>query len=379
MEKKGTIFYLIAGRFPGEKAAALFAAKSTEAFQRLGQRSEVLAPRRLRRAQTSVQEFYRLKEPISTVYFPTIDLGPTPFFGPLAFRISLLLFGVAVYFYLFFSKKRGDICISNEAVPLLFASFAVRTTCYEVHDYPEKNRWLYTWLFSRVTKILVTNRVKLERLRKEYPAYFNKFFYEANAVDLDEFEYVDKEKARQKLALPSNRKLAVYTGQLFSWKGTDTLASAAKLLPEDWDVYVVGGSPQDVAEFKQKHGEHKSIHTVGQRPYEEMPLWQSAADVLVLPNTAKEAISRDYTSPMKLFMYMASGVPIVATDLPSVIDVVGKDMATIVPPDDPKALASGIQRALTEGRDGKVARAKAWVSHHTWERRGERILAELTF
>ncbi len=110
-----------------------------------------------------------------------------------------------------------------------------------------------------------------------------------------------------------------------------------------------------------------------------MPLWQSAADVLVLPNTAKEAISRDYTSPMKLFMYMASGVPIVATDLPSVVDVVGKDMATIVPPDDPEALAFGIERALTKEADGKVTRAKAWVSHHTWERRAERILAELTF
>jgi glycosyltransferase involved in cell wall biosynthesis len=54
-------------------------------------------------------------------------------------------------------------------------------------------------------------------------------------------------------------------------------------------------------------------------------MWQKAADALVLPNTAKEDISKYYTSPMKLFEYMASRRPIVATNIPSITEIINEE------------------------------------------------------
>jgi glycosyltransferase involved in cell wall biosynthesis len=108
-----------------------------------------------------------------------------------------------------------------------------------------------------------------------------------------------------------------------------------------------------------------------------MPLWQKAADVLVLPNTAKEEISARYTSPMKLFEYMASGTPVVASRLPSIVELTGEQRATLVEPDDPQALASGIKSVLAGG-EARSAHALAWVRDHAWQERAVRILHSLS-
>jgi glycosyltransferase involved in cell wall biosynthesis len=119
------------------------------------------------------------------------------------------------------------------------------------------------------------------------------------------------------------------------------------------------------------------VRIVGNRPHEEIPLWQKAADVLVAPNTAKEELSAHYTSPMKLFEYMASGTLIVASDIPSIREVVGEGRAHLVTPDNPQALAEGIARVLETGGKAESEKAFAWVQDHTWKRRAHRILSRI--
>lgn len=372
------IYYLFAGRFPGEKGAALFAAKSVEAFSRLGYESFVLAPRRFGRALGSAREYFNLSEHIQAVYLPTFDLGRTPLFGAISFRLGLFFYGISCYFWLKSSSRTEDLLISNEALPLIFASYAIKNTCYEVHDYPEKNRWMYRLLFKRVAHILVTNRLKLKELARAFPESSSKMFYEPNATDIDAGSGSSKREAREALGLPVEGTIVVYTGQLFSWKGADTLAQAASRLSEGISVYFVGGVEEELAVFREKFGDDDRIQIVGQRPYAQMPLWQRAADVLVLPNTAKEKISAEYTSPMKLFMYMAAGRPIVATRIPALTEILTEDMAVLVDPDDPDALAAGIRSALdSEAMSSKVEASYAWIRTHDWHSRAKRIVDRL--
>jgi len=101
-----------------------------------------------------------------------------------------------------------------------------------------------------------------------------------------------------------------------------------------------------------------------------------AADALVLPNSAKAKISSHYTSPLKLFEYMASRRPIVASDLPSLREVLRDgENAVLVKPDNPRALAEGIERALSDAelaaRIGRQARED--VEQYTWEKRAVNI------
>ena len=85
---------------------------------------------------------------------------------------------------------------------------------------------------------------------------------------------------------------------------------------------------------------------IGQVDPPRVPALLRSADVLVLPNTPGRASSA-YTSPLKLFEYMASGRPIVASDLPALREVLRPDdNAVLVEAGDPEALASGLARVL---------------------------------
>ena len=101
-----------------------------------------------------------------------------------------------------------------------------------------------------------------------------------------------------------------------------------------------------------------------------------AADVLVLPNSGKEKISRIYTSPLKMFEYMAAGVPIVASDLPSIREVLSEKTAFLFEADDARDLAEKIEMVLEnkEGAGERARKALKEVKKYNWEERAGKIL-----
>ena len=360
---KPRLFFLFHGRYPSEKAAALFLESEVRSFQELGYDTRIIAPFRFGRTSAVTKE--------NIVYVPTIDLVPLKFFQAFFFRVSLIVFAWSALVYLLIHARRRDLVISNEALPLLVATIWFPNSLFELHDYPERSLSLYRLLFDRVTHILVTNQWKLKRFAEDFPSAVHKAFYEPNAVDISAYPAsLTRKEARRRLDLPFDARLVVYTGHLYAWKGVDTLGDAAQKIPQ-YSVYVVGGTDEDVMRFKEKFHDVSNLVVVGRRPHEEMPLWQRAADVLVLPNTAKEEISAHYTSPMKLFEYLASGTPIVASDIPSIREVVGDEEAEFVGPDSSSALARGVEDIFN--RADLRGRSSQWVLDHTWARRAERI------
>ncbi len=371
------------GRFPSEKAAALFTAKNAEAFADEGREVTILVPRRLGRIKQNVSHYYGLRNNFSVVYLPTIDLFSVPGFNRAAFFLSFLIFSISTKFYLLAKAKRDDIIYSNEWLPLWFASFSFKNTFYELHDFPESKTMLFGRFIKRMRWVLIHNKWKLEKAKQLFGLDEKKIIYQANAVDIKQFDIeVMKEAARAQLGLPQDRSIVVYTGHLYSWKGVQTLADAVQYLPPNVTCYFVGGTAKDAEAFKRKNalkdGINERIVVVGHRNYREIPLWQKAADVLVLPNTAKEDISKFYTSPMKMFEYMASKRPIVASDIPSVTEILSSKNAILVKPDDAKDLARGIDQALSfSARDVEKITHNAFdtVSTHTWSMRAQAILS----
>jgi len=85
-------------------------------------------------------------------------------------------------------------------------------------------------------------------------------------------------------------------------------------------------------------------------------------------------------SPLKLFEYMAAGVPIVATELPSVREVLRHgENAWLVEPDEKNALAKGITRIIEDAAlKAKIAaEAEQSAKQYTWERRAISILDQM--
>jgi len=174
-----------------------------------------------------------------------------------------------------------------------------------------------------------------------------------------------------------------YAGHLYPWKGVDVLLDALALVPEARGV-IVGGPAQepDLERLTRRAsalGLADRVRFTGLvEPGMVAGLLQDA-DALVLPNPAS-AISTRFTSPLKLFEYMAAGRAIVASDLPAIREVLHNEVdALLVPPGDAGALADAIRRLQNDRVLGsRLARAALQaVPDYSWDRRAERLEALL--
>jgi glycosyltransferase involved in cell wall biosynthesis len=179
---------------------------------------------------------------------------------------------------------------------------------------------------------------------------------------------------------PNGRPPTVgYAGHLYPWKGVDVLLHALRHVP-DVQAIVIGGHPSEpdlarTRELAASLGVASRVTFTGFLEPGQVAAALAAADALVLPNTATR-ISSAYTSPLKLFEYLAAAKPIVASDLPAMREVLRhEENALLVPPGDPEALAAGIRRALEDAplaaRIGQRARQDA--AEFSWDKRAERI------
>jgi glycosyltransferase involved in cell wall biosynthesis len=374
--QKNKIFYIFHGRYPSEKAASIFAAKSVEALSSEGRNIILVVPRRAGCFQKDSFDYYGIEKSFKIIYIPIIDLFNIRFLSHFAFPVSNLIFSFFLFIYLIFNANRKDLIYSNEALPLIFSSIYFKNTFYEIHDFPERKLILYRFFLKRVRMILVTNNWKVNKLIDTFNLKREKILSEPNAVDISKFDIlITKEDARKKLLLNINNFTVIYTGHLYSWKGVDTLAQTALLLPNILFLFI-GGTEKDISNFKSKYQNVKNILIVGHKPYKDMPIWQKAADILVLPNTAKELISLHYTSPMKLFEYMCSRRPIIASNIPSLTEILNNSNSIIVKPDSAEDMAEGINEIFRNKVRADSVSMKAFsdVQKYTWTERAKRIL-----
>lgn len=202
-----------------------------------------------------------------------------------------------------------------------------------------------------------------------------------DAVDLSRFESMPtRDDARLALGIPRDAVVVAYTGHLYRWKGAHILAEASRLLPPNYLVYLVGGTDEDLAAMRRFLADRGlgRVRLVGQVPPGRVIPYLAAADVLALPNTGADAVSSRYTSPMKLFEYMAARRPIVASRLPSLQEVLRDgENALLVAPDDPPALAEAILRTISSLELASRLTEQAWtdVQHRTWLARARVVTA----
>jgi glycosyltransferase involved in cell wall biosynthesis len=176
-----------------------------------------------------------------------------------------------------------------------------------------------------------------------------------------------------------DQPLAAYAGHLYAWKGVDVLLRALALVPTVKGLIVGGHAAEpDLARLEQLAtglSIRDRVTFTGFVPPATVPDHLARATMLVLPNPAS-AISTRFTSPLKLFEYMAAGRAIIASDLPSIREVLEDGRtALLVEPGRPEAIAAAL-RALAADRAlaGRLARAAFEESAaYTWSRRAERL------
>jgi glycosyltransferase involved in cell wall biosynthesis len=176
------------------------------------------------------------------------------------------------------------------------------------------------------------------------------------------------------------------TGHLYAGRGADLFLALAREIPQAHFVWV-GGRPEDVTAWKQQ-AEADNIPNLtftGFIPNRDLPLYQAAADILLMPysrsimGSSGTADSASVASPMKMFEYMAAGRAIVSADLPVIREVLNEKNAVFCEPDNLVNWKLGIGKLLADEprRLALGKQAKQDVQGYSWLARAEKIMRGL--
>jgi glycosyltransferase involved in cell wall biosynthesis len=248
-------------------------------------------------------------------------------------------------------------------------------------------RWLRAFWRTRGPKRMsVTTRALRSALERSAGFAFPEadVIVAPNGVDLDRYRDLPAPNvARRQLGLREGLT-AGFTGHLYPGRGDDLLFGLARALPEVEFLWV-GGTPDTVAQMQTRlrEGRLTNVTMTGFVENSRLPLYQAAADVLLMPyGRAVQASSgqeiAEVISPMKMFEYMAAGRAILTSDLPVLHEVLDEGMAVFCEPANLGAWVQSLQVLIRDDarRSALGARARAEVEGYTWTRREERILAD---
>jgi glycosyltransferase involved in cell wall biosynthesis len=252
----------------------------------------------------------------------------------------------------------------------------------ELHDFPG-GRFGPLWL--RLFQVLPGRKRLLpisDALRQALNLPAERTIIAPDGVDLERYETLpDPASARGELKLPVATSI-LCTGHLYEGRGGGLFLALAGKFPLTSFVWV-GGRPIDVETWKtQATGQGlTNVTFTGFVPNERIPLYQSAADVLLMPYqrivaTSSGGNTADICSPMKMFEYMAAGRAIVSSDLPVLHEVLDETTAVFCPPDDIGAWESALRALLGDEkqREALGQRARQVVQQYSWIERSQRVL-----
>lgn len=370
------IAYIANARIPTEKAHGYQIAKMCSEFARRGAEVTLYVPQRKNAITQDLFDYYGIDRNFSVA---TVDCPDVVRFASVLGRAAFILQTRAFMRVLrkLDLPKDAVIYTRDRLIASRYALLGYRAF-YDAHNFPEQRGGSFAESLRGVAGIVCNSEgTAHEFISRGFP----KVLVAHNAVDLKDFDLPgDRVAMRKRLDLPLDMKLVTYVGHLYAWKGVDVLIDAAVLSQgrEDTLFIIIGGTAEDIERYSRivKARGLSNVRMLGHKPKRDIPAYLKASDVLVIPNIPISKESSEYTSPIKLFEYMASGVPVIASDLPSMRAIVSEHEVSFVPPGDPRALATAVEDTIRARAESEVRAtlARSLVERFSWGARAEAIL-----
>ncbi|HQV95965.1 MAG TPA: glycosyltransferase, partial [Anaerolineales bacterium] len=181
-----------------------------------------------------------------------------------------------------------------------------------------------------------------------------------NGVELERYASLPSpSEARRQLNLPDGLTVG-FTGHIYPGRGAELLFELAKQMPHVKFLWV-GGTPELVSFWKSKlaQGGVANVTMTGFVEHSRIPLYQAAADVLLMPysRTIEASSGQDIAeviNPMKMFEYMAAGRAIVCADISVIREILNDKNAVFVESSGGRVVLSGAERSRRMYRDHNV-------------------------
>lgn len=391
------LLYISLMRLPTEKAHGLQIMQNCEAFADAGRDVTLWVARRWNsremRRVADPYAYYGVRANFKIRRIPCLDLFPLFPADSAGARLAFYLLQVsyALVSLLLLLFTRADIYYSRDEFLLSFVSRwkAKRSLAYEVHQFPVSGRGaaLQRHVVAKVGSVIAITpplKADLIRMRGADPA---RVIIAHDGIRKARFDQLpDRATARRHIGWTQEAFIVGYVGRLHTLgidKGVGTLVDALAAI--DGACLALVGGPAEMADELRKRWlalgmPPERFLYAGQVAPDEVPRYLSAFDVCAMPHPPSAQFSQ-YTSPLKLFEYMAAGRAIVASDLAAWSDVViDGETALLLPPDDVAAWSEAIERLRRDDdlriRLGENARRRA-LEHYTWDVRAARILAHI--
>ena len=214
------------------------------------------------------------------------------------------------------------------------------------------------WLYRRATQRTVTTGEALrEQLVRDNGLDPDRVESVPTGIDAARFGRIARNDARRTLGLPQDASLVGIVATLRSWKGHRHLVAAlARMRRVDAQLVIVGDGPQREALAAQVTalGVRARVTFAGQQ--QDVAPWFAAFDVAALPSYANEGV------PQALLQAMFARVPVVTTDAGAIPEIARDgDTATVVPREDPTALAVALDALLDDPARGAAQAERAYA------------------
>jgi glycosyltransferase involved in cell wall biosynthesis len=376
------LFYIVNAKIPTDRANGYQIFKMCEEFARIGLEVELWAPTRDSQFNQDPFEFYGAERNFKVRKIKSYDFVK---YHKYLGRLSFWLQSIFYFFNLSFKKvdKNAFVYSRNPEIIWLFNMRGYKTI-FEVHRWVESKEGLFKFFIKKAKKIIVvTEELKKRALKAGFSD--DRILASPDGVDLKIFDLnISKFEARKKLNLPQNKIILGYTGSFKTMgekKGIEEILEAVKILLENFpDLFflAVGGVDVEIEfynNFAKNIGVGNNVLFLEKVDRYYLAIYQKACDLLLMPFPFTQHFAY-YMSPLKMFEYMASQRPIIASDLPSIREILSEKNAFIIKPDDSKDLAGGIESVLNNKELSRKISEQAFldVKQYTWGKRAERIL-----
>lgn len=395
------VIMLSRDRFPSERAHSINQIRMCDGFADAGLDVLLLYPNHTYNLPGELIEFYGIRNHIKTVKvaciarrialpnwlrggnierlserFVTDVVGATTTISIVRYIFKLIrsgelhdhdiIYGRSGYFAVFLTK----ILLRSMGKP--------NKVALEIHHPPQGRAGLIKFLLKRLDHIFVINNFLLDAFHANG---FHRVTVVPDGVDVIPFDTLrsssTKVAIRTRLDLPTDRKIVVYAGHLYPYKGVDDLVRVAASFPEA-TFLIVGGYAEDVARCRTLADELALSNVIftGFVPPATVPEYLVAADICVY-TLRPDAPIRDFTSPIKLFEYLASGNPTVAADVPGVRDVIRHgETGLFYALGDVEAMSEAIRTLLYDEKlSANIAAAgKEVADQYSWSKRALKII-----
>jgi D-inositol-3-phosphate glycosyltransferase len=227
-------------------------------------------------------------------------------------------------------------------------------------------------LVQEVDAIVAPAERERDNLIRFYRARERKIVIIPCGVNLNLFQPMDRAQCRRRLGIPQDRRVLLFVGRFAALKGVDALLGAAADLAKqmsDLQLVLVGGDGPESAGFRSLTrlaatlGLRDRVWFPGRVEQDRLPVYYSAADLLVLP-------SHYESFGLVVLEALACGTPVAATRIGAVETLIRPGInGTLIDRPDPTGVARGIARFFenTAGRDRDPEAIRATATHCGWE------------